>query len=341
MPLRQLHESLGHPGFAWLYHFVRQRNLPYSREETKTVCRLCRTCLEIKPCFFKPPVQTLIKALRPWDCLSLDFKGPVRGACPYRLLAVDEYSRFPFVFPCKNMKSSTVIAGLSSLFCVLGFSSCIHNDRGSPFVSQETRTYLSARGISFSTSTTYDPVRNSQCERFNQTIWRTIQLFLHGRGLAEDRWKEVLAEALHAVRSLVCLSANETPHERLFRFPRRSNNGMALPSRLLTPGTVLLHRHVRNKGNPFCDPVELVEGNPTYSVVRLPDGRERTVSTSDLAPCPPAHNDSEDPPNTDCFLETDGVGGDDMGDGAADEAEGVLGGEIDESSVPKDIVNDR
>jgi len=48
---------------------------------------------------------------------------------------------------------------------------------------------------------------------------------------------------------------------------------MALPSWLLTPGTVLLRRHVRNKGDPFCDPVELVEGDPTYSVVRLPDER--------------------------------------------------------------------
>jgi len=95
------------------------------------------------------------------------------------------------------------------------------------------------------------------CERFNQTIWQTIQLLLHGRDLPEDRWEEVLAEALHAVRSLVCLSTNETPHERLFRFLRRCINGMAFPSWLLTPGTVLLRRHVRNKGDPFCDPVEL------------------------------------------------------------------------------------
>ena len=175
-----------------------------------------------------------------------------------------------------------------SLFCVFGFPSCVHNDRGSPFVSQETRTYLSARGISFSTSTAYHPTGNSQCERFNQTIWRTIQLLLHGRGLPEDRWKEVLAEVFNAVRSLVCLSTNETPHERLFRFSSRSMNGMALPSWLLTPGTVLLRRHVRRKGDPFCDPVELVEGNPTYSVVRLPDGKESTVSTSDLAPYSPS-----------------------------------------------------
>jgi len=54
-------------------------------------------------------------------------------------------------------------------------------------------------------------------------------------------------------------------------------NGMALPSWLLTPGTVLLRRHVRRKGDPFCDPVELVEGNSTYSAMRLPDGKERNA----------------------------------------------------------------
>jgi len=51
--LRDLHQSLGHPGFARLYHFVRQRNLPFSSEETKDVCRYCKTCAEVKPRYFK------------------------------------------------------------------------------------------------------------------------------------------------------------------------------------------------------------------------------------------------------------------------------------------------
>jgi len=80
-----------------------------------------RAELALKLRFFKSPVQSLIKALRPWDRLSLDFKGPVRGECPYPLVAVDEFSRFPFIFPCKNMKSSTVVACLSSLFAFLVF----------------------------------------------------------------------------------------------------------------------------------------------------------------------------------------------------------------------------
>ena len=62
--------------------------------------------------------------------------------------------------------------------------------------------------------------------------------------------------------------------------------GSALPSWLLHPGPVLLRHHVRNKGDPLCDLVELVEGNQTYSVIRLGNGQESTVSTSDLVPFP-------------------------------------------------------
>jgi len=38
--------------------------------------------------------------------------------------------------------------------------------------------------------------------------------------------RKVLAEALHAIRSLVFLATNETPHEKLFLFPRRAMNGV-------------------------------------------------------------------------------------------------------------------
>ena len=285
--LLELHKSLGHPGYARFYHFIRQGNLPFSSAETKTVCKNCHTCAEAKPQFFKSASQTLIKAVCLWDRISVDFKGPVSGPHPYLLIVVVEHSSFPFVFPCKNMKSSTVTLCLSSLFCFFGFPGCVRSDRDAPFLSRETRFFLAIRGITFSTSTPYYPQGNSQCERSNQTIWRTIKLLLHSERLSEDLWETVLPEGLHAVRSLVCLSTNETPHERFLRFPRKAMAGSALPSWLLHPGPVLLRRHVRNKGDPLCDPVELVEGNQTYSVMHLvDDGQENMVSTSDLAPFP-------------------------------------------------------
>jgi len=80
--LHELHQPLAHPGYARLYHFVRQRNLPFSSEETKGICRNCKTCAEVKPQFFQPASRPLIKAVRPWDRVSVDFKGPVRGPRP-------------------------------------------------------------------------------------------------------------------------------------------------------------------------------------------------------------------------------------------------------------------
>ena len=58
-----------------------------------------------------------------------------------------------------------------------------------------------------------------------------------------------------------------------------------MPTWLTTPGPVLLKRHVRSsKFEPLVDEVELIEANPSYAHIRLPDGRKDTVSLKHLAP---------------------------------------------------------
>ena len=51
---------------------------------------------------------------------------------------------------------------------------------------------------------------------------------------------------------------------------------------------------MRNKNDPYVDEVELLEANPNFAQVRFPDGRESTVSVSDLAPCPKTNKDTSD-----------------------------------------------
>ena len=87
-------------------------------------------------------------------------------------------------------------------------------------------------------------------------------------------------------RSLLLKKAtNETPHERMFSYRRRTASGQSIPSWLCEPGPILLKRHVRStKYEPSVEPVELIEANPHYAHVRLPNGREDTVSIRDLAP---------------------------------------------------------
>ena len=197
-------------------------------------CRMCKTCSEVKTRFHKPPAGKLTKATQALERLALDFKGPVKSHNPYLLNIVGEYSRYPFVFPCRDMATKTVINCLNSLFILYGFSSYIHSDRASTFLSRELKQCLSSRGIVSSHSSPYRPQGNSQCERANQTIWRTIKLLLHEKSLAEEHWKEMLQQALHCFRSLVCLATNETTHQRMFSIPRRAMTRISMPTWLLS-----------------------------------------------------------------------------------------------------------
>ena len=284
--LSGLHQSLCHPGVTRMYHWVRSKNLPYSMDEVRKVTAACKICAELKPRFFRYQ-GTLIKATRPFERLNVDFKGPLpsQSKNQHILTIVDEYSRFPFAFACKDTSASTVISCFLNLFSIFGAPSYIHSDRGSSFMSKELKDFLTSYGVATSRTTAYNPQGNGQAEKFNGTIWKTIELALKGKGLKITQWELVLQEALHSIRSLLCTSTNATPHERMFSHPRKSGNGQSIPSWLMTPGTVLLKRfHRQSKYEPLVEEVTLVDGNHDYALIRYPDGRETTVSTRHLAP---------------------------------------------------------
>ena len=176
---------------------------------------------------------------------------------------------------------------LTELFSIFGLPSYVHSDRGSSFMSEDVKQFFMRHGIATSRTTPYNPRGNSQCERYNGIIWKTVVLALEDRGLSINAWPQVLPDALHAIRSLLCTATNATPHERMFAYERRTASGCALPSWLLEPGEVLLKTHgSKSKYEPPVEVVELIEANPSYAHIRFLDGREDTVSLRNLAPCP-------------------------------------------------------
>ncbi|GFO33885.1 pro-pol polyprotein [Plakobranchus ocellatus] len=183
------------------------------------------------------------------------------------------------------MSASTVVRCFCQLFSLFGMPQYIHSDRGSNFMSSELKDFLHSKGIATSHTTPYNPRGNGQVERLNGTLWKTITLALKSRGLRIDEWELVLLDSLHSLRSLLSTATNETPHERIFRYNRKSTTGTSLPSWLTTPGTVLMRRNVRpSKFDPFVDEVELLDCNPQYARVRTQDGKEQTVALRHLAP---------------------------------------------------------
>ena len=140
-------------------------------------------------------------------------------------------------------------------------------------------------------------------------MWQTIKLGLKTHKLPLQHWQKLSSDALHSVRNLLCTATNQTPHEQIFNFQRRSTSGSSIPSCLVTPGPVLIKRHVRSsKFDPLTEEVHLIEANPQYAHVRYPDGKEDTVALKHLVPKPTSNDeiletnrvvevDSENPAN--------------------------------------------
>ena len=143
----------------------------------------------------------------------------------------------------------------------------MNSDRGASFLSKEFKRFLTERGIISSRSSPYHPTGNSQCERINQTVWKTVRLLLRTYQQRESTWEAVLPEALDSVRSLLCTTTNATPHKRFLGFDRRSMVGRTLPNWLIQPGPVLLWRFVRNTHDSLVDEVELLDANSSFANV--------------------------------------------------------------------------
>ena len=73
----------------------------------------------------------------------------------------------------------------------------------------------------------YNPRGNGQCERYNGIIWSSVKLAVKSLKLHISQWELVLPDVLHSIRSLLCATTNETPHERLFKYKRRSSFGVS------------------------------------------------------------------------------------------------------------------
>jgi len=294
--LKDAHVRLCHPGVTRLHHYCRTHNLPFSLHDIRNLVSNCPVCCELKPKFFKPPSGSLICATQPWQRLSIDFVGPLAnsGGSRYLLTIVDEFSRYPFAYPCRDMSTDTVIHSLLDLFALFGSPSAIHSDRGSQFESAKFKHFLLSNGVVRTRTTAYHPQGNGQCERTNGTLCKAIALALKCEGLEKNHWTKVLPRALSSLRGLLCTSTNCTPHDRLFKFARSSKFGAELPNFLTQPGSTILHRnHIHLKGDPVAEKVHLIETiSPHHARIQFPDGRNSTVSTTNLASYPNPGRDS-------------------------------------------------
>ena len=83
----------------------------------ETKVKACLPCQIVTPSYTREPLQMSVLPNNPFDEVSVDF-AYANGET--LLLAIDDYSRFPFVEPGSSTSSSAAIQKLDQLFATFG-----------------------------------------------------------------------------------------------------------------------------------------------------------------------------------------------------------------------------
>ena len=142
-------------------------------------------------------------------------------------MVVDEYSRFPFVFPFPHVSTTTVIKCLTYLFSLVGMPAYVHSDRGASFMSKGLLEFLTTKEVAASRSTSYRPAGNGQAERYNGVVWRAITMSPRICPLGIGRMYFLMCQILSVLSCVLLLMKH---HERFFGFSRRSSSGASIPT---------------------------------------------------------------------------------------------------------------
>lgn len=117
--------------------------------------------------------------------ISLDFEGHLLFSSlnKHLLVIVDEFSRFPFAYICKDACWDSDKFLYRSLFLAFGIRYYIHSHRGTSFMSYKLKIFLMRHSVSTSRTSPYHFTGNIQCERFVVIIWKTITLSIEAKTL--------------------------------------------------------------------------------------------------------------------------------------------------------------
>lgn len=134
---------------------------------------------------------------------------------------------------------------------------------------------------------------NSQCERTNGTLMKTINLALSSLQLYKRQWPTILSMALSAMRGL------KTTHEQMFKSSRSLTVvGTIQPEFFQNIGRAILHDwRLRNKWDPLVEKFWLLEIiSPYFAHIQF--GNRQIVLTHSLVPAGQSFNQGTNPNST-------------------------------------------
>ena len=178
---------------------------PNLRTEVKNFIENCRTCALVRPKFL-PSSSTPILTKAPMEVVACDFIGPLPSDnnCKYAFVMIDAYSRYPAVYPLRDMAVKGVTNSCKKFFSEFGLPDSVLTDQGAQFESHEFKSFLSDFKIKKLRTNSYHPAGNGLCERFNGVLKKSMLSYLTEKGLPTSQWTSSIHHVLFDYRS--------TPH---------------------------------------------------------------------------------------------------------------------------------
>ncbi|CAC5390842.1 unnamed protein product [Mytilus coruscus] len=214
-----------HQGFDRTYSVVSSKyywpkmyaNIP---EYVKT-CEKCQLAKQqtLHPL---PPVSTFER----WH---MDILGPLtatKDKYQYVLLCVDSFfSRFPEAFSLKSQEATEIAEKLyTEITCRYGCPSSFVSYRGRNFLSNVIAELCKRMDIKHYKTSSYHPVTNSTCERYNRTLAQSLRTYIDE---TQENWSNMLPGILMAYRKTDCIkSTGFSPFHMLFGQNMRSPLGV-------------------------------------------------------------------------------------------------------------------
>jgi len=209
-----------HLGEVQTYENVVTRfTFPSIRQNVKRLISNCRICSLVKAKHYSPPASPVITRA-PMEVLAIDFVGPLPVSMGFRylLVVIDHFSRFPWVYPIKDMSTETVITKIKEIFSLCGFPDALLSDRGTSFESEAFKNFLHEYDIKKLRTNTYHPKGNSICERFNKTIKGYLKMYCLEKGWDFNKWALALSSAMFAYRNTRHTVTGYRPVDLFFGF---------------------------------------------------------------------------------------------------------------------------
>ena len=275
----------------------------------------CRVCSLVKPKFVSPESAPVLTK-SPMETVACDFVGPLSPSSGFRylLVIIDVFSRYPVVYPLRDLSTQSLIQKFGNFFSLFGFPDSVLSDQGSQFEAREFQDYLRNFGVRKLRTNAWHPSGNGLCERFNKTLKTAMLSFLNEHSFGTNEWVRSLNQCLLEYRTSVHSSTKQRPVDLFFSFnahgflPGRSRPtrdafrdnlcsqmrnkkqiDQTARNRTFLPGTTVLVRNLtKPKFGPKGDLAKVVKQIDFHSVeVRLVDGgRAFRCSTSRLSHVP-------------------------------------------------------